>query len=104
MESPSLCHKNGHLQVDVLTVKKLRLFILSSTDKHCVYLESLCYDKILMSVASLSGRKYGVHKKIIYVHAATLEEAEYKLKLSLKTSSTSYRHCKKFSFHGTVQG
>ena len=57
-----------------------------------------------MSVASLSGRKYGVHKKIVYVHAANLEEAEYKLKLLMKTSNTSYRHCKKFLIHGTGQG
>ena len=41
MESPSICHKNGHLQVDVLSVKKLRLFILSSTEEHYVHLESL---------------------------------------------------------------
>ena len=57
-----------------------------------------------MSVASLSERKYGGHKKIIYVHAATLEVAKYKLKLSSKTSNTSYRHCKKFPVHGTCQG
>ena len=63
-----------------------------------------CYDRILMSVASLSGRKYGVHKKVVYVHAATLKEAKYKLKLSSKTSNTSYRHCKKFPIHGTGQG
>ena len=57
-----------------------------------------------MSVASLSGRKYGVHKKSMYVHVATLKEAEYKLKLSSKTSNTSYRHCKKFPIHVTGQG
>ena len=49
-----------------------------------------CYDQILMSVASLSGRKYGVYKKVVYVHAATLKEAKYKLKLSSKTSNTSF--------------
>ena len=49
-----------------------------------------CYDQMLITVASISGRKYRVHKKIVYVHAATLEEAEYKLKLSSKTSNTSY--------------
>ena len=48
---------------------------------------TLYYDKIQMSVASLSGRKYGVHKKIVYLHAVTLEEAEYK-------------HCDKFPIHG----
>ena len=41
MESPSLCHKNGHLQVTILSVKKLRLFVLSSTEEHCIYLKSL---------------------------------------------------------------
>ena len=50
-----------------------------------------CYDRILMSIASLSGRKYGVHRKIVYVHAATLKEAEYKLKLSSKGSNTSHQ-------------
>ena len=63
-----------------------------------------CYNRILMSVVSISGRKYGVHRKIVYVHAATLEEAEYKLKLSSNTFNTSYRHCKKFPMHGTGQG
>ena len=57
-----------------------------------------------MLVASLSGRKYGVHKKIVYVHAATLKEAKYKLKLSSKTSNTTYRHYKKYPIHGTGQG
>ena len=56
-----------------------------------------CYNRILISVASLSGRKYGVQKKVVYIHAGTLNEAEYKLKLS------SYRHCKKFPIHGTGQ-
>ena len=63
-----------------------------------------CYDQILMSIASLSGRKYRVHRKIVYVHAATLNEAEYKLKLSSIASNTSYKHCKKFLIHGTGQG
>ena len=57
-----------------------------------------------MLVASLSGRKYGVHKKVVYVHAATLKEGEYKLKLSSKISNASYQHCKKFPIHGTGQG
>ena len=63
-----------------------------------------CYDRILCSVASLAGRKYGIHKNIIFVHAQTLEEAEFKLKASKKVSETSYRHCIKFPIHGTGQG
>ena len=63
-----------------------------------------CYDRILCSIASLAGRKYGIHKDIIFVHANTLEEAEFKLKTSTKISDTSYRHCIKFPIHGTGQG
>jgi len=63
-----------------------------------------CYDRILCSIASLAGRKYGIHKDVIFVHAQTLEEAEFKLKTSTKISETSYRHCIKFPIHGTGQG
>ena len=41
MESPTLCHKKYHLQLDVLSVKKLWLFLISFTEEHCVHLESL---------------------------------------------------------------
>lgn len=43
-----------------------------------------CYDRILCLVSSLTSRKYGVNKQVIFVHALTLEEATYKLKLSTK--------------------
>ena len=57
-----------------------------------------------MSVASLLKRKYGVHKKIAYVHAGTLKQAKYKLEFLSKTSNTSYQHCKKIPIHRTGQG
>ena len=41
MESPSICHENDLLQSDVISTKKLRLFVLSSKKEHCVHLESL---------------------------------------------------------------
>jgi hypothetical protein len=63
-----------------------------------------CYDRILCSVASLAGRKYGIHKDVIFIHAQTLEEAEFKLKSSTKVSATSCKHCMKFPIHGTGQG
>jgi hypothetical protein len=63
-----------------------------------------CYDRMLYSIASLAGRKYGIHKHIIFIHAQTLEEAEFKLKISTKMSDKSYRHCMRFPVHGTGQG
>ena len=63
-----------------------------------------CYNRILCTIASLCGRKYGIHKDVVFVHAKTLEEAEFKLKISTKMSDTSYKHCLKFPIHGTGQG
>jgi hypothetical protein len=57
-----------------------------------------------MPIASLAGRKYRIHKDIIFIHVQTLEEAEFKLKMSTKISDTTYRHCVKFPIHGTGQG
>ena len=46
MKWPTLCHKNGHMQVDLLSVKKLRLFVLSSTKKNA-YIWNHCFWNIL---------------------------------------------------------
>ena len=37
MVSPSICHKNDQLQVDVISVKKLWLIVLSSKEEQCVH-------------------------------------------------------------------
>jgi hypothetical protein len=63
-----------------------------------------CYDRILCAVANLAGRKYGIHKNVIFIHAQTLEEAEFKLKSSTRVSETSYKHRTKFRILGTGQG
>ena len=59
------------------------------------------YDRILTAIASLSEKKYGVHKDVIFVHATTLEEAEFKLKTSAGISASSYKYCVKFPLHGS---
>ena len=41
MESPSICHENDLLQSDVISVKKLQLFVLSSKEEQRVRLKSL---------------------------------------------------------------
>ena len=34
-----------------------------------------CYDRILLSIASLCGLKFGLHQDIVFIHKTTLEEA-----------------------------
>lgn len=61
-----------------------------------------CYYQILCAIASLCGQKFGIHKDVAFIHAKTLEEAKFKLKIS--TKMLEYKHCIKFPIHGTGQG
>ena len=55
MESPTIYHKSGQLQVDALSVKKIQLFILSSTEDQCAHLDSLFskYTNYLLKICQL---------------------------------------------------
>ena len=52
MELPTIYHKDGHLDVDVLFMKKIQLFILSSTEDPCTYLKSVIskHTKYLLNI------------------------------------------------------
>ena len=63
-----------------------------------------CYDRILTLLSSLAGKKFGIHCDVVFVHATTLEEAQYKLKLATRMTDTAYKHCIAFPIHGTGQG
>jgi hypothetical protein len=63
-----------------------------------------CYDRIIPALASLLGRRHGLHRNVIFVHATTLREAKYKLKTILGISEEFYSHCKIFPIYGTGQG
>jgi hypothetical protein len=63
-----------------------------------------CYDRIILSLASLINHKYGQNRQVVVVHAKTLEEARYKLRMALGLSDTEYSHCIRFPLYGTGQG
>jgi hypothetical protein len=63
-----------------------------------------CYDRIIPALASLLGRKFGMHRNVIFVHATTLEETKYKLKTSMGVSDEFYTNCQAFPIYGTGQG
>jgi hypothetical protein len=63
-----------------------------------------CYDRIIPALASLLGRRHGLHKNIVFVHATTLREAKYKLKTVLGVSDEFYSHCQFYPIYGTGQG
>ena len=63
-----------------------------------------CYNQILTALSSLTERKFRIHQDVAFVHATTLEEGQYKLKLATRTTNTAYKHCIAFPIHGTGQG
>lgn len=63
-----------------------------------------CYDRIIPALASLIGRKLGLHQNVTFVHATTLAEAKFKLKTSLGVSEEYYENCEAFPIYGTGQG
>ena len=63
-----------------------------------------CYDRIVVPLASLINRKYGLHRKVVAVHARTLQQARFHLKTATGISSSHYSPCTRFPIHGTGQG
>ena len=63
-----------------------------------------CCDRILLNMASISCRKFGLHKNMAFVWAKTLEEAKYILCTMLGMSEKSDSHCIAFLIYGTGQG
>ena len=63
-----------------------------------------CYDRILVPLASIINRKYGLHRHIVAIHAETLAQAQFRLKTLTGVSEISYGHCMNFPIHGTGQG
>jgi hypothetical protein len=63
-----------------------------------------CYDRIIISLASLLNRKYGMNRRITTVHATTLEEPRFHLRTPTGISSQSYTHTLQFPIYGSGQG
>jgi hypothetical protein len=63
-----------------------------------------CYDRIIVSLASLINRKYGLHCKVVTVHANTLEQARFHLRTTTGISELSYTHSLHFPIYGSGQG
>ena len=63
-----------------------------------------CYDRILPQIASITSRQHKIHKKVVIVHATTLEEAKFRLKTTHNVSDEFYQHCQAYPIYGTGQG
>ena len=71
---------------------------------HLDYAAAACYDRIILSMASLIARAHSQHHSIILINAITLKSVQYLLKTQLGISTTSYSHCDLFPIYGNGQG
>ena len=63
-----------------------------------------CYDRIIIALASIINRKYGMHQRLVALHANTLQQARFHLRTVNGISSDSYSHCIQFPIYGSGQG
>ena len=68
------------------------------------YDAAACYDRIIPSVGMLVSRKFGVPKQVTTMNAATLENAEYRIRTDLGLANTGYSHSASHPIYGTGQG
>jgi hypothetical protein len=55
-----------------------------------------CYDRIIVPLATLINRKYGLHRKVVAVHAATLLQARFHLRSLSGILEQFYSHTIQF--------
>jgi hypothetical protein len=99
--------RKGREATNLALAEELKIDICLASRKSLVNFDNdaaSCYDRILAPIASLIGRKKGLHRLVTLVHASTLANARYKLKTALGISDSEYSHDDAFPIYGTGQG
>jgi hypothetical protein len=63
-----------------------------------------CYDQIVVNLASIVSRSFGLHKNITTIQGDMLQQAVYRIKTQMGISDGYYQHCEAFPVFGTGQG
>eukprot|EP00534_Pseudo-nitzschia_fraudulenta_P016050 CAMPEP_0201252400 /NCGR_PEP_ID=MMETSP0852-20130820/66895_1 /ASSEMBLY_ACC=CAM_ASM_000632 /TAXON_ID=183588 /ORGANISM="Pseudo-nitzschia fraudulenta, Strain WWA7" /LENGTH=178 /DNA_ID=CAMNT_0047552111 /DNA_START=1112 /DNA_END=1648 /DNA_ORIENTATION=- len=90
----------GRDPITITLIEELHLDHSQLTRTPFTNLDNDCtsnFDRILMPLASLVACGFGIHRQVIFVHANTLENAIFKLKISNQvTGDEAYRQCVNF--------
>ena len=92
---------------DPVFIEEMQFEIARASRKTLVqtnYDATSCFDRIIISLAMLASRKYGVPMFTTESNARTLEKAEYRIRTELGVSETGYTHSEDFPIYGTGQG
>ncbi len=68
------------------------------------YDATACYDRIVLNMAMIASRRFGVAKSVTETNATTLERARFHIHTELGLSETSYSHSEEDPIYGTGQG
>jgi hypothetical protein len=63
-----------------------------------------CYDRIVIALANLIARRFGMPEAIAKLHGATLAQMKYYVSTALGISEDSYTHTAESPVYGTGQG
>ncbi len=87
-------------------IKELQCEILRAIRKPVVltnYNATACYDRIIPNLGMVVSQKYGLHAQTTKSHAATLVQAEYRIRTELGLAQTGYTHTPTQPVNGTGQ-
>jgi hypothetical protein len=98
----------GQLAVDPVLMEELQVSIsyLSWTNQATLHNNAmLCYDRIIIALANLVARQFGMPEEIGRLHGVTLlAQMKYYVSTALGISEDSYAHLEDSPVYGTGQG
>jgi exonuclease III len=97
----------GLSAIDPVLLEELQVSIsyLSRTNQVTFHNDATsCYDRIIISLANLVARRFGMPEEIAKLHGTTLEQMRYYVSTALGISKDSYSHSDESPVYGTGQG
>ena len=97
----------GLSAVDPVLLEELQVSIayLSRTNQVTFHNDATsCYDRIIIALANLVARRFGMPVEIARLHGCTLEQMRYHVSTALGISEASYSHSSESPVHGSGQG
>eukprot|EP00957_Ditylum_brightwellii_P012222 923465-Ditylum_brightwellii.AAC.1 len=93
----------GHDANTLTFLEEIKTDITRSNRKPLVNFDNdvaSCYNRIILNLVNLIGKKKGLYWNVTFVHAKTPEEAKFKLKIALGVNKSFYMHSQVFPIYG----
>ena len=112
-ENLGLFHENcygsrpGRSATDPVTLEELQVLIayMSRTNQIIFHNDATsCYDRIIINLANLLARRFGMSKELCKIHGDTLHHMLYYVATALGISERLYQHLPDSPIFGTGQG